>query len=89
MADDASALIATARERAYATPLDKFNVGDVSHFTSDTWGPWFERLRNEDPVHYCAGSEFGPYCRSPVLRTLSRWTPTTRCSPRRRSAAAS
>jgi len=61
MAHDASALIAAAREQAYATPLDKFNVGDVSHFTSDTWGPWFERLRNEDPVHFCADSEFGPY----------------------------
>jgi hypothetical protein len=45
MADDASLLIASAREQAWATPLDKFNVGDVSHFTSDTWGPWFERLR--------------------------------------------
>ena len=45
MADDASLLIASAREQAWATPLDKFNVGDVRHFTSDTWGPWFERLR--------------------------------------------
>ena len=50
-----------ARERAYATPLDRFHVADVAHFTSDTWAPWFERLRREDPVHYCAESEFGPY----------------------------
>lgn len=61
MADDASALMSAARERAYATPLDRFNVADVNHFTSDTWAPWFERLRKEDPVHYCADSEFGAY----------------------------
>ncbi len=59
MADDASAT--SARERAYATPLDRFNVADVSHFTSDTWAPWFERLRKEDPVHHCAESPFGAY----------------------------
>ena len=23
--------------------------------------PYFERLRKEDPVHYCAEHEFGPY----------------------------
>ena len=23
--------------------------------------PYFERLRNEAPVHYCAKSQFGPY----------------------------
>ena len=61
MAEGDSARMQSARERAYATPLDQFHVADVSHFTSDTWAPWFERLRREDPVHYCANSEFGPY----------------------------
>ncbi len=61
MADDASQLMQSARERAYATPLDQFHVADVSHFTSDTYAPWFERLRAEDPVHYCPASEYGPY----------------------------
>src|SRR5512141_2777463 len=61
MADDASAILKGARERAYSTPLKDFNVAEVSHFTSDTHWPWFERLRREDPVHYCARSEFGPY----------------------------
>ena len=28
--------------------------------TNTIW-PFFERLRAEDPVHYCAESEFGPY----------------------------
>ena len=61
MADGDNALMQSARDRAAATPLDQFHVADVSHFTSDTWAPWFERLRREDPVHYCANSEFGPY----------------------------
>jgi len=36
-------------------------VHDIEHFTSDTLWPWFERLRAEDPVHYTADSEYGPY----------------------------
>jgi cytochrome P450 len=61
MADDAGAIARSARERAYSTPLEDFHVADVSLFTSDTHWPWFERLRREDPVHYCKDSEFGPY----------------------------
>ena len=61
MPDDATALARTARELAYATPLKDFNVADVNLFTTDTLWPWFERLRNEDPIHYCANSEYGPY----------------------------
>ena len=61
MADDASMIVRDARERAYSTPLKDFQVADVSHFTSDTHWPWFERLRAEDPVHYCADSEYGAY----------------------------
>ncbi|WP_293372049.1 hypothetical protein [Phenylobacterium sp.] len=61
MADDAGAIAKDARERAYSTPLKDFQVAEVSHFTSDTHWPWFERLRREDPVHYCAESEYGAY----------------------------
>ncbi len=61
MADDASAIARDARERAYSTPLEDFHVADVNLFTSDTHWPWFERLRREDPVHYCVDSEYGPY----------------------------
>jgi cytochrome P450 len=50
-----------ARAAAYATPLDQFHVADSGLFRSDTLWPWFERLRAEDPVHYAAESEFGPY----------------------------
>jgi cytochrome P450 len=58
---DGNAAIDEARARAYATPLDQFQPHAVEHFTSDTLWPWFERLRAEDPVHYTAESEYGPY----------------------------
>jgi cytochrome P450 len=61
MADGAMTKLDEARAKAYATPLDQFQVHDIEHFTSDTLWPWFERLRTEDPVHYTADSEYGPY----------------------------
>jgi cytochrome P450 len=60
MADDASAFDA-ARAEAYSTPLDKIDVSVQDRFVTDTFWPFFERLRREDPVHWCAESEFGPY----------------------------
>jgi cytochrome P450 len=53
--------LAAARERAYAMPLEQFNPGDPGLFRDDTFWPYFERLRKEDPVHYCRDSVFGPY----------------------------
>src|SRR6201995_1862451 len=50
-----------ARERAYSIPLEQFNPGDPELFRSDTFWPYFERLRREEPVHYCKDSVFGPY----------------------------
>src|SRR5580658_2344486 len=61
MADTGTTLAEEARAQAYATPLDAFQVHAIDHFTSDTLWPWFERLRAEDPVHYTAQSEYGPY----------------------------
>jgi cytochrome P450 len=42
-------------------PLDKIDVSDAELFETDTLWGYFARLREEDPVHYCAESEFGPY----------------------------
>jgi cytochrome P450 len=61
MADGSVRLAQEARAKAYATPLEDFHVGDSELFRTDTLWPWFERLRREDPVHYTAQSEFGPY----------------------------
>ena len=42
-------------------PLDKINIADPKIFQQNKiWG-YFQKLRNEDPVHYCAESDFGPY----------------------------
>ena len=58
---DRAARMDEARTRAYATPLEDFNVGDPELFRTDAHWPWFERLRAEEPVHWCKDSEFGPY----------------------------
>ena len=50
-----------ARERASALPLDQFDPGNPELFRSDTFWPYFDRLRREDPVHYTKDSMFGPY----------------------------
>jgi len=50
-----------AREHAFSTPLEQFNPGDPELFRSDTFWPYFDRLRREEPVHYCRDSVFGPY----------------------------
>ena len=45
----------------YSIPLEKIDVSDPEIFATDTHWGYFERLRNEDPVHYCTESEYGPY----------------------------
>jgi cytochrome P450 len=60
MADDA-AIFDAARAEAYSMPLDKIDVSVEERFVDDTIWPFFERLRREDPVHYTAESEYGPY----------------------------
>ena len=42
-----------ARAEANALPLDSLAVSDERRFQDDTLWPFFERLRREDPVHYC------------------------------------
>jgi cytochrome P450 len=56
-----NSLARDARDAAFALPLDKINVAQQILFQTDTMWPYFERLRKEDPVHYCAESEFGPF----------------------------
>ena len=61
MADGAMKLADEARDRAYSMPLNEMHPGDPELFRTNTHWPYFERLRREDPVHYCADSEFGAY----------------------------
>jgi cytochrome P450 len=46
---------------AYAIALDDIDVSDPELYRNYTWQPYFERLRDEDPVHFCKDSMFGPY----------------------------
>jgi cytochrome P450 len=50
-----------ARERAYAMPLADFHPGNPELFRTDTFWPYFERLRAEEPVHFCTTSPVGSY----------------------------
>src|SRR3978361_1747854 len=50
-----------AREDAYSTPLSEFHPGAPRLFQNDTLWPWCERLRKEEPVHYCTNSPIEPY----------------------------
>jgi len=45
----------------HSIPLDQIDVTDSELWSTDTHWGYFERLRSEDPVHYCEDSEFGPY----------------------------
>ncbi|MFL5288851.1 MAG: cytochrome P450 [Rhodopila sp.] len=45
----------------WTTPLDRIDVADSRLFQDDIWYDWFTRLRRDDPVHFTAESQFGPY----------------------------
>lgn len=45
----------------WSVPLDKIDVSIPALFQNDVHWGWFERLRKEDPVHFCQESQFGPY----------------------------
>ena len=50
-----------AQDRAWSMPLDDFDVGNPELFRTDSFWPYFDRLRQQAPVHYCRDSMFGPY----------------------------
>jgi cytochrome P450 len=50
-----------ARARAYSMPLADFDVSRGKLHQADAHWPFFERLRREEPVHYCRQSYSGPY----------------------------
>jgi cytochrome P450 len=50
-----------AREMAYSMPLGQMHPGHPELFRTDTIWPFFERLRKEEPVHYCTTCPVGDY----------------------------
>lgn len=53
--------MATASLYSDDTPLDQINPSNPSLYEHEAQWPMFKRLREEDPVHYCANSDFGPF----------------------------
>ena len=49
------------REDAASLPLDRIDVSQPRLYQDDIWEPYFERLRRDDPVHWCEGSVYGDY----------------------------
>lgn len=45
----------------YSIPLAQIDVSGAELFRANKQDAYFERLRREDPVHYCADSQYGPY----------------------------
>ena len=50
---------ADPRDDAYATPIEQIDVSNPHYYQDDTWRPYFERLRREDPVHWCENGMYG------------------------------
>jgi cytochrome P450 len=61
MSDGANDIAAKAKAHAWSMPIEDINVADPELFRTNSFWPYFERLRKEDPVHYCKEHEFGPY----------------------------
>ena len=61
MADGVLDLKAEAAAAAWSMPLDKIDPAQPALFEADAFWPYFERLRAEDPVHFTADSQYGPY----------------------------
>ena len=43
------------------SPLDQIDVSQPRLYQDDIWHPYFERLRREDPVHWCENGMYGSY----------------------------
>ncbi len=55
------AALEDAKLTARALPLHEIDVSDPLLFQNDLYYPYFERLRQEDPVHYCRDGKYGSF----------------------------
>jgi len=58
---------------AWTLPLDRFDMSDPRFYQEHSWHPYFDRLRREAPVHFCAESAYGPYW------SISRYADIVQC----------
>ena len=56
-----------AAEDAASLPIERIDLADPRRFEAGTHWAFFDRVRREDPVHFCAGSAFGRYW------SVTRW----------------
>ncbi len=61
MTHDADSPLAQATREADRLPLGQIDVSLGERFQRETVGPYFARLRRDDPVHWCPDSAYGPY----------------------------
>ena len=45
----------------WSVPLDRIDVSNPHLYQDDTWRPYFARLREQDPVHWCEQGIYGSY----------------------------
>jgi cytochrome P450 len=48
-------------EDAWSIPLEAIDVSQPRLYQDDIWEPYFERLRRDDPVHWCENGMYGSY----------------------------
>ena len=70
----AAGLSAQAASDPYSLELGQIDVSDPTLYEHDKLFGFFERLRNEDPVHYCPDSPLVRFGRSPASKTSWRLT---------------
>jgi cytochrome P450 len=46
---------------AWSVPLPSIDVSNPKLYQDDIWYPYFDRLRREDPVHWCQDGMYGSY----------------------------
>jgi cytochrome P450 len=59
--DNAISHLSESQAEALAAPLKEFTAARASLFASGAELPFFERLRNEDPVHWCDTGNYEPH----------------------------
>ena len=61
MSDGSIDIAQEARRQVNDIPLDQLNPAQSELFSGDAMWEHFARLRREDPVHFTADSDYGPY----------------------------
>jgi cytochrome P450 len=46
---------------AWSLPIDAIDVSDPALYQTDTWQPWFARLRQDAPVHWQPAGKYGAF----------------------------